>query len=295
VATTPATDAITTQDAAERMRRVHSVWLNLPREATLEDIIFGAPHMACQALDLDRALIAHVRGEHIAFAAGANLAEPDHDLGFARIARTMRARLVDAPPELEVVTTQRALHVRHADTPGASVLRDAVAILGTPEYLVAPVVHSGRVVGLIAADRYHSGEPLTDLDLELFFIFASGLGWAMRDATVAHYYDGESRLATSPGDFIETQLANLVHGLASVPGGWALGEAPPEDRNALGQLTPREREVLVLLASGASNQQIAEALVLSEATVKTHVRGVLRKLEVANRTEAVARYHALAR
>jgi DNA-binding NarL/FixJ family response regulator len=117
----------------------------------------------------------------------------------------------------------------------------------------------------------------------------------MRDATVAHYYDGESRLATSPGDFIETQLANLVHGLASGPGGWAVSEAPPEDRNALGQLTPREREVLVLLASGASNQQIADALVLSEATVKTHVRGVLRKLEVANRTEAVARYHALAR
>ena len=51
----------------------------------------------------------------------------------------------------------------------------------------------------------------------------------------------------------------------------------------------------MLLASGASNHMIAEALVLSEATVKTHVRGVLRKLEVANRTEAVACYHALSR
>jgi DNA-binding CsgD family transcriptional regulator len=295
MATTAASDAITTQDAAERLRRVHSVWLNLPREPTLQDIIFGAPHMVCQALDLDRALIAHVRGEHIAFAAGANLVEPRRDLPFARIARTMRARLVDAPPELEVVTTQRALRVRNAGAPGASVLRDAVALLDTPEYLVAPIVHSGRVVGLIAADRYHSGEPLTELDLELFFVFASGLGWAMRDATVAHYYAIEAGLATSPGDFIETQLAGLVHELASVPGGWALAEDPPENNNALGQLTPREREVLVLLASGASNQQIAEALVLGESTVKTHVRGVLRKLEVANRTEAVARYHALSR
>ncbi len=61
----------------------------------------------------------------------------------------------------------------------------------------------------------------------------------------------------------------------------------------IGQLTPREREVLVLLASGASNQAIAGALVVSEATVKSHVRGVLRKLNATNRTEAVARYHAL--
>ena len=296
MATTPATDAtISAKDEARRVRRVHNVWLNLPREATLEEIVSGAPHMVCHALDLDRALIAHVRGDHIAFAAGANLAEPGHDATFAKIARTIRARLVDAPPELEVVTTQRALLVRGANLPGASVLRDAVTLLDTPEYLVAPVVHSGRVVAIIAADRYASGEPLTDLDRELFFVFASGLGWAMRDALVAHGGVEETAPAMSPGDVIETQLATLVDGLASPPGGWALRESWPDDHDALGRLTPREREVLVRLASGASNQSIAEALVLSEATVKTHVRGVLRKLDVANRTEAVARYHALAR
>ena len=51
----------------------------------------------------------------------------------------------------------------------------------------------------------------------------------------------------------------------------------------------------MLLASGASNNSIAATLVVSETTVKTHVRGVLRKLEVPNRTEAVACYHALSR
>ena len=73
----------------------------------------------------------------------------------------------------------------------------------------------------------------------------------------------------------------------------AEGELPPVLDHRLVQLTPREREVLVLLASGASNNAIAATLVVSEATVKTHVRGVLRKLDVANRTEAVACYHAL--
>jgi DNA-binding NarL/FixJ family response regulator len=55
-------------------------------------------------------------------------------------------------------------------------------------------------------------------------------------------------------------------------------------------MTPREREVLELMAQGFRNKEIASALVISEATVKIHVRHVLEKLGVQTRTQAVARY-----
>jgi len=53
-------------------------------------------------------------------------------------------------------------------------------------------------------------------------------------------------------------------------------------------LTPREQEVLALMVEGLSNAEIAERLVITVATVKFHVRGVLGKLGVSSRTEAIA-------
>ncbi len=66
---------------------------------------------------------------------------------------------------------------------------------------------------------------------------------------------------------------------------WAQGSV---ERARLQDLTPRELEILAMLAGGARSSQIAERLVISEKTVKTHIQNILRKLDVGSRLEAAA-------
>jgi len=65
-----------------------------------------------------------------------------------------------------------------------------------------------------------------------------------------------------------------------------MGREPVEEVNA--DLSPREGEVLKLVAKGATNKEIGEALFISENTVKTHLQNIMEKLHLANRSQAAA-------
>lgn len=70
-----------------------------------------------------------------------------------------------------------------------------------------------------------------------------------------------------------------------------LGSSSVSVRDSLdgqGMLTPRERAVLAAVAEGRTNKQIADALYIAETTVKTHLKSIFAKLEVASRSEAAA-------
>ena len=92
-----------------------------------------------------------------------------------------------------------------------------------------------------------------------------------------------------PAELVEAVL-QAGRGEPRVPAAMAgrmLDDLAPAD-DPLAVLSEREREVLALIAAGRRNREIAEELVVTEATVKTHVRHVLEKLRFRNRAEAAA-------
>ena len=130
---------------------------------------------------------------------------------------------------------------------------------------------------------------LTTFDLDEYVVAAIGAGasgFLLKDAppeemlaAVRTVHAGDSVIAASSTRRLLQHVAPMLRGApASTPGGG--------DGAALAELTPREREVLVQMALGASNTEIAQTFVVSEATVKTHVGRVLTKLELRDRTQA---------
>ena len=98
-------------------------------------------------------------------------------------------------------------------------------------------------------------------------------------------------LRSVDGATLQAALGALEHGLLAVERTFTTLRPAPEPVAASSRkgFTPREREVLVLLARGLSNRAIAEALGISSHTAKFHVNAILQKLGVERRTEAVVR------
>ena len=131
-----------------------------------------------------------------------------------------------------------------------------------------------------------------DLDEYAFAALKAGAsGFLLKDVppeellfAIRAVHSGDSVVAPSTTRRLIDQFAELL----------PIGEAAPA---ALGELTEREREVLVLIAHGLTNGEIAARLHVSEATVKTHVGRVLAKLALRDRVQAVvfAYEHGLVR
>ena len=103
---------------------------------------------------------------------------------------------------------------------------------------------------------------------------AGALGYLLKD-TPAERLVSTIRRVHSGEVFIQPEIASR-----------ALRELMHPQAQPLVTLSDREREVLVLLAQGLSNREIAERLVIAEGTVKNHVSNVLGKLQAENRTQA---------
>ena len=118
-----------------------------------------------------------------------------------------------------------------------------------------------------------------DLDEYVFAALRSGAsGFLLKDATAEDLIAGIRVVARGDGLLAPAVTRRVVEAFAAIP--------EPTHTTVL-DLSPRELDVLRLLARGRSNAEIAADFVVSEATVKTHVSNVLAKLRVRDRIQAV--------
>ena len=122
-----------------------------------------------------------------------------------------------------------------------------------------------------------------DLDQYVYAALAAGAsGFLLKDVSPEQLVAAVRLVATGDALLAPSITRRLVERFAR-----PIAAAPPSNVPELSTLTSREREVLVLMARGLSNAELADRLTLSEATVKTHVARILSKLELRDRVQAV--------
>ncbi|MFI1394314.1 response regulator [Streptomyces sp. NPDC020681] len=122
-----------------------------------------------------------------------------------------------------------------------------------------------------------------DLDEHVYDALGAGAsGFLLKDVTAEHLFDAVRIVAAGEALLAPTVTRRLVHEFARLRRKQSAAPAAP-----LAALTPRETEVLRLIAEGLSNPEIAARLYVSEETVKSHVSRVLSKLGLRDRTQAV--------
>jgi DNA-binding NarL/FixJ family response regulator len=125
---------------------------------------------------------------------------------------------------------------------------------------------------------------LTTFDLDEYVydaIRAGASGFLLKDVTAERLFDAVRVIAAGDALLAPTITRRLISEFA------AMHRQPDTPPAALATLTPRETQVLRLVAEGLSNQEIAARMTITEETVKTHVSRVLTKLGLRDRTQAV--------
>jgi DNA-binding NarL/FixJ family response regulator len=148
---------------------------------------------------------------------------------------------------------------------------------------------SGSVSGSGSGDDRPRIIILTTFDLDDYVydaLCAGASGFLLKDITAEQLFDAVRVIAAGEALLAPTVTRRLIGEFAKTRR-TANGPATRSALSALGSLTPRETEVLRLVAAGLSNTEISEQLVVTEETVKTHVSRILAKLRLRDRTQAV--------
>lgn len=200
--------------------------------------------------------------------------------------------LDDLTLETRLLHERRPALVLDTNVPGIARMVHAA---GVRSYVAAPIMPGGQVVGFFHADHGPDGRTCDEADRDILWTFAEGFGHLYERTTLLEQLHTRTEqvrttvagLTQAMDELTEAELT-LVHESSS----------GAEDRivvrqglsTRLGQFTARELEVLELIVAGARNNEIAERLAITVGTVKSHVKNILAKLGVLNRSQAIALY-----
>ena len=285
----------------EALDRVQVAIAELREVTSPREMLLRAPAVLCAGSAFQRAILSLVKG-------GRMVAETAYFSGQERAAATTLAQLQSSPLRLEhtlieteLLRRRRATIVLDAHV-HPRVDRHTAQLMGWRSYAAAPLVVGSQVAGVIHADRGR-GQQVDVLDRDVLWEFATGLAQAYESTTLRRTLRDERDQMRQFLDWLGARSSELTDAPVTLSAGGHAPLPPPpplpdsvpgrgrDDRVVFeGLLTRRELDVLRLLADGATNRAVADALVISSGTVKFHVNSILRKLHAANRAEAVTRY-----
>ncbi|MCV7154872.1 helix-turn-helix transcriptional regulator [Mycolicibacterium pyrenivorans] len=244
-----------------------------------------------------RALFSNIEQGTWLARSGFSVTDPDFGQALVDIGRVHPRRLMGPLLESEMVRRCTPMVICDAQS-NPRVHAEFIRFTDTASYVAAPVLAWGEPVAMIHADR-DVDSAVDEFDRCVLGTYAEGLGLAIERAQLMERLQAVRR-ATS--DYLAgvTAIADDFTTDIGDNGDFGIEHGEPGRGNAAmftdgrsERLTPREWDVLRNLASGKTNAQIATGLFVTEGTVKSHVKHILRKLGATNRTEAVARYHRL--
>jgi LuxR family transcriptional regulator, regulator of acetate metabolism len=284
---------------AQRLEVLESVRAALGRLRELgpvSEVLRRAPAELSDSCRLDRVLLTRVRDSELV---PCHAFFKDDPAGAEQAVQALsESPLALAYPvaEAELMRRRRAT-ILH---PAANA-RAASPPLPVPDgvpYVAAPVVLDGRPIGFFhgaCVDR-----DVDELERDAVWEFADGFAQVFERAVLRRRVREQRRQLRQLVTWTDAMAAELSDGAIELevqaePAGAAVRpEAIPagdgEASRLSDLLTRRELEVLRLMARGESNKGIATELVVSEGTVKFHVKNILRKLRASNRVEAASRY-----
>jgi LuxR family transcriptional regulator, regulator of acetate metabolism len=284
----------------EALGRVREALGRLRELGPISEILRRAATELSDSCGLDRVLLSQVKEARLL---PVHAHFRDDAAGAERAVEALR----ETPLALEYPVIETELMRRRRATivsnPGGNsrVLRPPIPVEEGISYVAAPIVLDGAAIGFFHGayvDRH-----VESLERDAVWAFADGFAQVFERAVLRRRVREQRRQLRELVAWTDAMAAELSEGAielevggepASVAARPAALPAADADTSRLAELlTRRELDVLRLLARGDSNKAIATELVVSEGTVKFHVKNILRKLRAANRVEAASRYMQL--